>query len=200
MIRRYSERRARRILADCAPHIMEAESAFGVPCACMQAILYRELTGMDWMDPLADLAVILYWRFRPVWDRLSLPAKRDSSTGYGQVFACSAISAINFAAEKGFAAAELQSLPTSLDAQNPEHVKMVWFRLHRDVRFNILAASLCLLQAADEMTGSTDFSILTPEELQLTFTRYNANTRAVTAYGRETYRYYQTFHTQGGSL
>ena len=195
MIRLYSDRRARGIIARCLPQIIAAERDFGVPRACMQAILYRELTAMDWLDPLADLCVALYWRLQPLWDRLRLPAKRDSSTGYGQVFAASAIRAINYAAEKGIADSRKLCVPIPLDEKDPQQIKLIWRRLRRDREFNIRASCLCLLLAAEEVNGSTNFPAFTPQEMQLAFTRYNARTQTVTQYGRDAYRYYTAYFT-----
>ncbi len=174
MIKRYSKATVRKLLRRHEADIQEAATAYGIPKACIQAVLWQEMTGMDWLDPLADLAVACYWRFQPLWDRMHLPAKRDSSTGYGQIFAATAIKDINYAHDAG-----IRALPVS-------------------ARFNIQCVALCLLHAAAEMTGTTDFSALSPEELQLVFTRYNADTKKITPYGKETYGYYQTF--QGGSL
>lgn len=193
MIKRYTKSGVQRILRRCAPDIAIAAQAYGVPQACIRAILYQELTGMDWLDPMADLAVACYWRFQPVWDRLHLPIKRDSSTGYGQIFAATAIQAINFAYEQGF-----RDLPVSPPVDASRSLGTVWRRLHSDKPFNIRCIALCLLHAAAEMTGSTDFETFSPEALQLVFTRYNANAQKITQYGKDTYAHYQTF--QGGSL
>ena len=193
MIKRYSKSGIQRIMHRHALDIKISARAYGVPAACIQAVLYRELTGMDWLDPLADLAVACYWRFQPLWDRLGLSAKRDSSTGYGQIFASTAIKAINFAYENG-----IRDLPAAAPLDGQTALGEVWRRLHRDIPFNVRCIALCLLHAAYEMTGSTDFSSFSPDDLQLIFTRYNADTQTVTLYGKETYGYYQSF--QGGSL
>lgn len=193
MIKRYSKATVRKLLRRHEADIQEAATAYGIPKACIQAVLWQEMTGMDWLDPLADLAVACYWRFQPLWDRMHLPAKRDSSTGYGQIFAATAIKDINYAHDAG-----IRALPVSAPLDTQTSMKAIWRRLHRDRRFNIQCVALCLLHAAAEMTGTTDFSALSPEELQLVFTRYNADTKKITPYGKETYGYYQTF--QGGSL
>lgn len=193
MIKRYSSAAVRKIIRRYLPDIKAAESAYGVPAPCIQAVLFQELTAMDWLDPLADLAVACYWRFQPIWDHLGIPAKRDSSTGYGQIFAATAIQAINYAYEKG-----MRELPIVAPLNMQASMRNVWRKLHGDMQFNIHCIALCLLHAADEMAGSTDFSAFSPEELQLIFTRYNANTHRITPYGKETYKHYQTF--QGGSL
>ena len=70
----------------------------------------------------------------------------------------------------------------------------MWRRLQRDRRLNIRTATLNLISAAEEMNGHTDFSRYTPEEYERMFTRYNANTRTVTPYGKETYRYFLKYN------
>ena len=159
----------------------------------MQAILYQELTETDWLDPLADLMVACYWRFQPLWDLLSIPAKKDSSTGYGQIFAATAINALNYAYENG-----VSNLPISVPLDPHADLCRVWRKLHRDMHFNVRCVALCLLHAAALITGRTDFNTFSPDDIQLVFTRYNANTQRVTAYGKAAYDHYQNF--QGGSL
>ena len=57
----------------------------------------------------------------------------------------------------------------------------------------IAAGSLTLIAAADEMNGTTDFSRYTPLQWQLTFSRYNADTRRITRYGQQAYSGYQSY-------
>ena len=73
----------------------------------------------------------------------------------------------------------------------------MWRRLSSDVKYNIRLSALNLIAAAEEMNGHTDFARYTKEELELAFTRYNANVRYVTAYGREVYGYYLRYGGEG---
>ena len=79
------------------------------------------------------------------------------------------------------------------DEKGPADLGRVWRRLNGDPQFNLRLAALNLISAAEEMTGRMDFSSYSPEEIQLIFTRYNANARTITDYGRETYQYYVAF-------
>ena len=203
--RLYSPKRAEKIISRCDAWIMWAQDRYGVPGAFIKTMLFQELTAMDGLDILADWAVKLYWlkygllsRIRRICKMPPYPGfpsgllrKRDSSTGYGQVFARTAIQAIRFSLEKGLdespQALGLKNVP---DENEPDDLRLIWYRLHREPRFNIRMAALTLLSAAEETTGRMDFSSYTPEEIQLIFTRYNANTKAVTDYGREAYQYY----------
>ena len=50
---------------------------------------------------------------------------------------------------------------------------------------------LCYIR---ELADFRDFVTRTPEEYERMFTRYNANTRTVTPYGKETYRYFLKYN------
>ena len=196
MLPRYSARKAEKIIARYDGWLRRIESSYALPRACMQAVLYREITGMDWLDAAADGAVAFYYlRYRlrgrktPRFTRGPL-GKTDSSTGYAQIFARVAIRAVRFAAEQGIAFPEEWQLPSVLSPENPDHVWLMWRRLHRDRRFNLCLAALNLLSAGWEVNGSLHIADYTPEEMQRMFTRYNANTRQINEYGRETYRLY----------
>ena len=82
-----------------------------------------------------------------------------------------------------------------LDEHRASDLFLVWNRLHRDVHMNIEIGALNLLCCADEMTGRLDFSSYTPVDLKRIFTRYNQDTREITAYGEAAYRYYR-FYTR----
>ncbi|MBR1496303.1 MAG: hypothetical protein IJ617_01590 [Oscillospiraceae bacterium] len=211
MIRLYGEARTREIIAEQADWICALSRRYGVPAACVQAILYQEITQLDLLDIAADLAVKFYWlRYRlrrALGFRRAEPAlrwwafgKRDSSTGYAQIFAYVAINAINFALERGIAEEAELLLPAAapLHPEEPEHLRLIWARLHRDRRFNTLCAALNLLAAAQEMTGRIDFPGCSAEELKLILTRYNADVRHVTAYGERAYRMYLEYRQSSG--
>ena len=192
MIRLYGRRKTEQILADCRDQIESLEARFGVPSAAMLAILRQELPQIDLMDLLADQAVLLHWSMARLLGHPPRRGKQDSSTGYAQVFAATAINSINFAADAGITDYKSLGLLTDhrLSRENPADLRMIWLMLHRDRNFNLLCAALTLLSAAREMTGRIDFAGYTSEEWQLIFTRYNANTHQITPYGREAYRHY----------
>ena len=56
MLRRYSPERTESILGSLSPLLDSIEGDYGVPAACMKAILYREMTFIDLFDAAADLA------------------------------------------------------------------------------------------------------------------------------------------------
>ena len=195
MLKLYSKKKVKRLLAGYAAWIEQVSACTGVPAACIRAVLSQEMCDIDLMDPVADLAVRFYWlRWRlrvgrtPRLLRGAL-GKKDSSTGFGQIFAYVAIRALNFAESRGLPACDWLGLADArqLREDRDEDRQWMWTLLHRDQKANILLSALNLLAAAEEMTGRRDFAALSPEELQLTFTRYNANVRHITAYGRRVY-------------
>lgn len=186
MLKLISPRRAERILRRYAGFIDTLSETYHIPAAAVKAVLYKEMTDIDILDPAADIAV-----------RLPFISKRDSSVGYGQIFARVAIDALNFAVGKGItdyaSVWPSDSSHRAPDSSEPSDLKKMWQLLHRDPEANIRFTALNILAAADEMTGRTDLAAMSDEELKLTFTRYNANVKHVTAYGKEVFRLYRRF-------
>ena len=209
MLKLYSRKKVSQLLARHAPWIQQVAERSGVPAGCIRAVLYQEMCGIDLLDPIADLAVCFYWlRWRlrggkaPRLLRGAL-RKKDSSTGYGQIFAYVAINALNQAEDQGLPAYDWLGLSDTrqLRPDRDEDLQWIWHLLHRDQRANILLSALNLRSAAEEMTGRTAFSSFSPEELQLTFTRYNAKVGHITAYGKQVYtRYLQEQAAEAAAL
>ena len=208
MIKLYSPKRAERILTALDDEITFICRILHLPTAALKAVLYKEITDIDLFDPLSDAVVALnLQRIRLLQafpephnnrQKPSVLRKFDSSTGYGQIFAHTAILAIRFAAERGILSTEALGLEKDrvLSADSLSDRAEIWRKLHSDHTFNLICTALNLIYASWEMTGKTDFESLTPEEIKLVFTRYNADVRHITLYGEITYRYYK--HYLGG--
>ncbi len=203
MLKLYNETAARRIIARCSDLISASSSKYDVPDTWVRAILFRELTQIDLMDLVADFAVrFYYFRYRLFRRTPSAHSgffgKKDSSTGYSQIFAYVAIKAANFALDRGIADYASLGIASGhrLDRSNPDDLWMIWRRLNRDKAFNIEMATLNLLAAAQEMTGRISCPAFTPDEIKLCFTRYNADVKHITGYGEQTYQYYLDFQRQ----
>ena len=197
MFRLYGPRRAESVLRKRAGEIRAAADRYSVPAAVLKAILYKELTEIDALDVLADLAVRFYWlryflRNRPPLLRRGVLGRRDSSTGHAQIFGWVAVNALKSAAEHGL---PLPEGTPELDA--PDTLGRVWKRLNRDRRFNLECCALNLLVCAEEMTGQRGFDGCSEEELKLILTRYNADVRSVTPYGEAAYRQYLRCLSEG---
>lgn len=179
-----SPRRAMRILGRYDGWVSSVARRYGVPAAAVKAILYQEMTMIDLMDLVADFVV---------WTNLF--HKKDSSTGYAQVFGYVGLNAANYAIDHDLATYESLGLssPHRLDSRNGKDVRLVWRKLHGDAKANIELATLNLVVAADEVVGHTDFDVMTAEEMKLVLTRYNQDVRRVTPYGERAYRRYREF-------
>ena len=205
MLRLYGVKKAEKLVAEYSPWVEAIAARYGIPAACMKAVLRKEIGDIDLFDPLADTLVALNWRrfdlcrlfsktYAPRKSR-GVFAKTDSSTGYAQIFAWVAIDAMNFALSHGLEGEEgLGLMPGErLSKDSARDRERMWRRLGRDKKFNIRMGMLNLIAAGEEVNGHTDFERYTPEEYKKMFTRYNANTRAITPYGEEVYQYYQQY-------
>ena len=181
MLRLISPKRADRILERHSPWIRRLSERYGVPEAALKAILYQEMTMMNLGDAAADL-VVLTGAFH----------KKDSSTGYAQIFGRVGLNAANYAVDRGLATYDSLGIPCSrrLSPNDTEDVRLVWRKLHRDEKANMEFATLNLLACAEEMTGRVDFASYSPNELKLVFTRYNADVSRITPYGEKAYERY----------
>lgn len=184
MLKIISPRRAERILEKNGAWIGELSERYGIPDALLRAVLYKEMTEIDLLDLAADLVVAA-----------GVFAKKDSSTGYAQIFGKTGVESINFAVGRGLTSYRALGLPCSgmLDPNDPKDVRMVWKRLRRDRKFNLEVEALTLLSAAQEMTGRIGFPEYSDEELKLILTRYNANVHEITRYGEEAFALYEKY-------
>ena len=198
----YPPNRAERILRSLDSDIEEICSMVHLPSAVLKAVLYKEITDIDFFDSLADAIVAFNWQRVHLLNHLpDLEGKQnksgffrkfDSSTGYGQIFARTAILAIRFATTHGIITTETLGLGMgqTFSPDSPADVFEIWKKLHRERSFNLICSALNLLFAAWEMNGRITFENFSPDELKRTFTRYNANVRQITPYGEVTYQYY----------
>ena len=210
MLKLYSSEKAARMIEREGSWIESLSRRYPLPPACVKAVVYKELRGIDFFDIVADWIVKINWARYALWQRLrrrgwvrsaepllrcGVFGKRDSSTGYGQIFGYVAINAINFSLDRGLADAKTLGIPEDrrLSPDKPDNLRTVWYRLHQDTAFNIECVALNLLAAAEEMTGRIDFAHFSEDEMSLVFTRYNADVKHITDYGREAYRYYTSY-------
>ena len=202
MIKLYSQNRAERILRSLDSDIEGICRTVHLPSAVIKAVLYKEITDIDVFDPLADAIVAFNWQRVHLLNHLpdlegsqnksSFFRKFDSSTGYGQIFARTAILAIRFATTHGIITPETLGLRKgqTFSPDSPANVFEIWKKLHCERSFNLACSALNLLFAAWEMNGRITFENFSPDELKGIFTRYNANVRQITPYGEVTYQYY----------
>ena len=186
MLKLYGPKAAERILRRYDGTVRAVAARYALPAPFIDALLYTELVRIDLLDPLADAVVALNHRFGT-----ALLGKRDSSTGFGQIFGFVAVNAANFAVSHGLTSYASLGLPERrLDPADSADVRLVWRHLNREPDFNIELSALNLLAAAEEVTGRMDFSSFTPDEIRRVYTRYNGTVPHITPYGEEAYRHY----------
>ena len=186
MLRLFSERKIQQILQRLDGSIHQIAATYSLPPAVLQAVIHKEMSMMNLPDLLADFLV---------WTNLF--PKKDSSTGYSQIFGSVGIAAVNEAVDQGLCSYESLRIPVThrLDATNPKDLRTFWRFLRKDRYANLEVATLNLLSCAKEKVGHTHFGSMSPEELQLVFTRYNANVNHITSYGASAYQLYQHYTT-----
>ena len=193
MIRLISDRKAEKILERHSSWIGDIAGKYNMPAALIRAVLYQEMTAIDLVDVLADLAVFT-----------QLFRKKDSSTGYAQIYGYVGLNALNDAVARGLASYADVGIETDrpLDPSNRKDVHRVWKRLYLDPAVNMEIAAQNLLVCAREMTGRLDFPSYTENEIKLILTRYNANVRRVTKYGEAAYQHYLRYKAmeEAGSI
>ena len=184
MFKPFSPMRAKKTLARYESWIQAVSARYSVPAAIVKAILYQEMVQIDLVDYAADLAV-----------GSGLFKKKDSSTGYAQIYGYVGLNAANFAVDRGLATYESLGIESGhlLDSDNLADVRLVWKKLHKSKEANIELATLNLLAAAYEVVGHGDFDRMTDEEFKLVMTRYNADVRHVTEYGERVFAAYEAF-------
>ena len=188
MLKLYRPAAAERIIRAHTDVIDAVAGRYDLPAPFIRALLYTELVRIDLLDPAADLLVRLNGFRKGGRGPLR---RRDSSTGYGQIFGFVAINAANFAVERGLTSYAALGLPERrLDPANDADLKLVWTRLNREPAFNIEMSALNLICAAEEVTGRIDFTGYSPEEIRRVYTRYNGTSQRITPYGEEAYRHY----------
>ena len=203
MLRMYSFRMAKRAINTEAAFIQRLAAKYDMPESWIRAILLKEMTEIDLLDIMADIMVNLWHGYYRVTGkepcfRGSFFGKRDSSTGWSQIFGYVAINAINRAVDRGLTDYATLGIETDhrLRGENPEDLWLVWHRLNRDRHFNIEMCALNLLSCAEEMNGHTDIMNFSEEETRRTFTRYNADVRNVTHYGELVHHFHQEYQKQ----
>lgn len=154
---------------------------FEIPKSFVQALLMRELWCVNTGDDLADTLV-------------ESGARADSSTGYGQIFATTAIGALNNANSIG-----INTGMSSMDASNEDDLSDMWNDLHTDQNFNIKMVYYEVLNCANKTSQPNiylwDYS---ESQIKAILARYNGTGDEAAQYGDEVYEYYLIFKEYNG--
>ena len=160
--------------------ITKYSKLYKVRKSLIQTIIMWE-HGVEGIDDLAsDVAVREYYE-----NGIDI-GKHDSSTGVCQIFASTAIDAINFAVEKG--------ILTDQDkiGNSKEEIGSVWIVLHYNQEANIKYATLNLLKCAYEKNGGYDYDT-DPSNIKRILERYNGSGDAAVEHGERNYGLYKLF-------
>ena len=164
---------------------------FGIPKEFVQSILFRELWCVNSLDALADSAVMethAYLKY-PNPNGILL-YREDCSTGPAQIFAKTAINALNNASDRGFIELD-RKYTTAID-----DIMEVWSKLHDDDDFNIMCCALVILDCQYEYRDSIpyhSFFDMDVANIKKILSRYNGYGTEAQTYGNETYEYYEIF-------
>ena len=180
-------------------------AGFSVPKALVQALLMRELWCFNLADVAADEAVkhtiawkelVEYWESLSPFEQFIMGypqpptlIREDCSTGLGQIFAETGISAHNYARD-------IYLLNSSfLSFDNLRHRKDMWYGLHEDNAFNIKMVYYEIFNCAHKNGEATrDFFRYSESQIKALLARYNGSDSAATTYGNEVYEYYCIFN------
>ena len=171
------------IILDYDDHISQLcnTQGFEIPKSFVQSLLMRELWCVNESDDIADSAV-------------ESGLIDDSSTGYGQIFAKTAIGALNNANELG-----INTGMSSMDESSEEDLSTMWNSLHNDQDFNIRMVYYEVLNCANKTLQPNiylwDYS---ENQIKAIFTRYNGTNEDAVQYGNEVYEYYLIFKEYNG--
>ena len=182
----YSTDEAIDIILENDSIITSASEKYGVPKAIIQATLLREIRWIDVTDELADTFVIETKAYydqldsymnMPLWQKLIVGAptapvhlSNDSSTGLGQIFADTAIKAINWYSEN-------IGIKEQIDINDRNQRYDVWNKLHTDDAYNINMSALVHLYDAADM--GINIKSTSEKDIKTLFGRYNASEEAM---------------------
>jgi hypothetical protein len=177
-------------------YITEVAENNGMNKALLQTVLFQEIRFYNVLDEVDSFVIDTYtykhqletYLDMPWWKQIIVGAPKaplvwrfDSSTGLGQIFAATAIDAINWKED-----------PDAYDPNNWRDVESVWMKLHYDDYFNIEMAGLVLAYGAS--LKEVDISSITPSDTKMILARYNGTGSGADTYGDYTYKYYVLFH------
>ena len=196
----YSPNKAINIILKYDNYIDDVSKGYGVNKALIQSLLFRELICYDALDVAADKAVMEYFSYKQrledykktKWYIQILTGaptpngmmREDCSTGLGQIFARTAIGAINYG---------ITNKKLMFDADNWKVRRQIWNSLHNDDEYTVRTIAKILIKEAD---GINKINLKSPKSnhAKLVLARYNLSGRKKAGnYGKSCYRYYKLF-------
>lgn len=166
-------------------------NTYRIPKEFVQSVLFREIWCYSVTDSIADDLVQAYYAWKNGNGSRPITERTDSSTGLGQIFASTAISALNNADERGFI-----NLETAYNPDDWEDVWSVWSSLHSNNEYNIQCCALVILDCQYEFEATTpydEFFDYSEAQIKTILARYNGTGDAAVEYGNICYEYFELF-------
>ena len=195
----YSTSRCIEILYEYDELITELSNKYFLPKAAIQSILLRELRCYDIRDDAADLFVISQFNYLHSldeynsldwWQKLFVsppyvpfPYIEDTSVGYGQIKAETAIYADNWAKDNKLIVGEKYNYDDWKDRER------VWKKLKYDNEYNIEMVALVLMHGVSDIGFGNKYWKYNDSQIKKLLAKYNGDDN----YGDEVYRCYLIF-------
>jgi RHS repeat-associated protein len=175
--------------------ISQSAQEFKIDKAMIQAILFQEIRFFNLLDAVDGIVIATYnYKFRceeysnmPWYEKMTvippippIYQREDSSTGLGQIFASTAIDALNW-----------QAKYTKYDKSNWKTVWDIWSKLHYDNEYNVYMVGLVLAHKKYLIQNNNP---------QLIMQRYNGTGDLAKKYGIVTQEYYNAFKKYNSSI
>ncbi len=187
------------IIYDYDNVITELSNKYMIPKAAIQAVLLRELKCFWVQDDFADSFVLSYYAYQyqveyynnlELWQQMLIQypeypimSREDSSTGYGQIFASTAINANNWAIEEGIISGD------KYDYDDWHQREEIWNKLRTDNTYNISMIPLVLMHGAYKKGFDRNYYNYTVEQIKKMLAVYNGDD----SYGETVYHSYVIF-------
>ena len=164
---------------------------YRIPKEFVQSVLFREIWCYSLVDAAGDVLVQEYYAWKEDVGPEPLVKKTDSSTGLGQIFAETAIQALNHADDRGFI-----SLPSRYNCELWTHVWAVWQDLHDNNSYNINCCALVILDCQYEfktIVPYEDFFDYSETQVKKILARYNGTGEEAVEYAEICFDYFELF-------
>ncbi|MBR6558795.1 MAG: hypothetical protein IKT70_07275 [Clostridia bacterium] len=164
---------------------------YRIPKEYMQAILFREIWSYSPTDDAIDNWVISYYTWKEGIAAIPSVLWDDTSTGVAQIFARTAIKALNNAHRRGFL-----TLPREYDPNVWQDVWEVWQNLNTNVLYNLNCCALVILDCQYEYSDTIpyeNFFDLSSMDTKTIISRYNGNGDEAEEYGNKCFKYFLIF-------
>ena len=174
--------------------ITEYCNEYRIPKEFVQSVLFKEICCYNLADTIADEAVEAYYDWKVNGGIKPIVVKTDCSTGLGQIFASTAISALNHAHERN-----INRLDSMYDPDDWHDIWEVWEKLHNDDTFNIQCCALVILDCQYEYSTTIPYEAFfdcTEAQIKTILARYNGTGDAAIEYGNICYEYFEIFKNE----